>query len=226
MDPNLLKLIDVQTFGSYVLRGTAFDPHFYVTSKETSEDPAFDRITRALHRGPDAADHEATDKGSLTEFHELNVLFVAEACRANELLGQLSRELAPNDPSVDELRARFDAHCEAAGFYLDDALEAATCVHDRMVVIENRASLALLRGDAKKAATQYLAALSVRPTETLWANLLIALDQLGADEVIDHILVEVGRTGTPRMIAMIDADRDLANVRKRSAYHRHVAHRA
>lgn len=207
------------------------DPHFYFTSALAHDQPALQRVAKAMQLGPDSARcalESACDSGSVSEFHEFNFLFVAEASEANAVLKEieaLAKRPAAKTTETD-LRARFDEHCSAAEDYLDQAAQSATTTHDTMVVVENRASLDLLRGDARKAAEGYVRALSIRQTETLWANLLIALDRLGADEAIDHVLVTIGRAGTARLLATIDADHDLANVRKRPAYREHVEHQA
>lgn len=205
----------------------ATDARGHFTSKEASENPALRRVAAALATSPDkAADllDATVGDGSVSSFHECNMLFVAEATLANHALKRLD---CNSDASTSPaLRAEFEAHCDTAGAYLDLALNAATTKHDRNVVIENRGSLALLRGDLRRAIKCYVVALSASPTETAWANLLIALDRLGAEDIVDRVLVEIGRIGTPRMFAMIASDRDLERVRTRAAYRQHVQLRA
>jgi hypothetical protein len=232
MEGNLMNLVCLVASGP-ATSGYAhsIDPHFYFTSTQAHDQPALQKVAKAMQRGPDHARkalESACDRGSISEFHELNLLFVAEATEANAILREIEA-LATRPASKtaeSNLRARFDEHCSAAEDYLDQAEQTATSMHDSMVVVENRASLDLLRGDTRKAAEGYVRALSVRQTETLWANLLIALDRLGADEAIDHVLVTIGRAGTPRLLATLDADHDLANVRRRPAYREHVEHQA
>jgi hypothetical protein len=227
MEPNLLELLTPYLIdpGAGVGKSTrSLDPHCHFTSVQASAIPALKRAASAMRVGPKQGMRileTLSAKASLVEFHEYNLAYVAEALEANLLQKQIEQE-----GETPAARAAFEKHCLQAEAFLGLAEEAATTVHHKMVVVENRASLDLLRGDVHKAVAGYVHALTVRHTETLWANLLIALDRIGAEDAVDAVLVTIGRIGTPRLLEMVSVDEDLTNVRSRAAYQQHVECRA
>jgi hypothetical protein len=120
MEGNLMNLVCLVASGP-ATSGYAhsIDPHFYFTSTQAHDQPALQKVAKAMQRGPDSARRaleSACDRGSISEFHELNFLFVAEATEANAVLREVEA-LATRPASKmteSDLRARFDEHCSAA----------------------------------------------------------------------------------------------------------------
>lgn len=178
----------------------------------------FDAARREIERG--------RRKELISEFHELNLLQAIEAMEACRALAELAELRQASEWGDDEdlraraveLEERFEDHHGAAEAFLEGALASARDEPERMVVQENRAALALMRGDAVAAATICADLLVVRQTETLWTNLLIALDRLGETSIVDDLLGVIGRSGPDHMLRMLAEDRDLTNLHSRPAF--------
>lgn len=208
---------------------TTFDSRCHFTSLEAATSTPMVRIAEALRSGElEAARREIeyfTLEGTLSEFHQLNFYGLVEGIEASSRLAQIARRTSENDRSgFAALEREAAKHIEAAAAFLDGALCAAANDHERLVARENRASLALMRGEAVTAVTSLIAALRIGQTETLWANLLIALERSGATSDVDHVLDVLARSCPERLLRVItEDDQDLDNLRERPAYRRFLA---
>lgn len=205
-------------------------PHF--TSLEAATSEPMICIAEVLRSGDlDATRREIArfvQDGMLSEFHELNFYALVEGLAASRGLEEIARLEAVGgrrtDSRITQLEAELADHQTAAAAFLDGALHAASTPHQRVVAHENRASLALMKGDAHTAVISLIAALRVEQTETLWANLLLALERVGAMNDLDHVLDVLGTACTPRLLSVIsEEDRDFDKVRERPAYRRFLA---
>jgi hypothetical protein len=209
----------------------AFDvrPHF--TSLECATSEPMVRIAELLRAGDLEAARRTIElcvrDNVLSEFHELNLFALVEGIAAGRALDKIARLRARRSPlsatRVAKLEREVADHQSAAAAFLEAALDAARTPHEQVVVHENRASLALMRGDAHAAVLSLIAALRVEQTETLWANLLLALERVGSADV-DRVLEVLGPVCPRRLLDVIsEPDRDLADVHRRPAYHRFLA---
>lgn len=210
----------------------ACESRLHFTSLEAATSEPMICIAEILRSGDlDATRREITrfvQEGVLSEFHELNFYALVEGIAAGRRLEEIARLDAGGvhrcDSRIVRLEAEVMDHQRAAAAFLDGALDAASTPHQRVVAHENRASLALMKGDAHTAVISLIAALRVEQTETLWANLLLALERIGAMNDVDHVLDVLGAICTPRLLSVIsEEDRDFDKVRERPAYRRFLA---